>query len=175
MNSRATETSVLELPAAPSSETGTVKAWQQSIVLKTYLPAEPDPNPLFLEKRVYQGSSGKVYPLPVIDRVATEPCEHAWQAMHLENEYLRLMIMPELGGRIHVGYDKINRYDFFYRQDVIKPALVGLAGPWISGGSSSIGRSIIARQRLCRSKSRSSATRTARSPCGAATTIPYHE
>ena len=134
MNSRATETSVLQLPAAPSSEAGAVKAWQESIVLKTYLPAEPDPNPLFLEKRVYQGSSGKVYPLPVIDRVATEPCEHAWEAVHLENEYLRLMIMPELGGRIHVGYDKINGYDFFYRQNVIKPALVGLAGPWISGG-----------------------------------------
>ncbi len=134
MNSRATETSALQLPAAPSSEAAAVKAWQESIVLKTYLPAEPDPNPLFLEKRVYQGSSGKVYPLPVIDRVATEPCEHAWQAVHLENEYLRLMIMPELGGRIHVGYDKINGYDFFYRQNVIKPALVGLAGPWISGG-----------------------------------------
>ena len=134
MNSRTTETSVLELPAAPSSEDGAVKAWQESIALKTYLPAEPDPNPLFLEKRVYQGSSGKVYPLPVIDRVATEPCEHTWQAVHLENEYLRLMIMPELGGRIHVGYDKVNGYDFFYRQNVIKPALVGLAGPWISGG-----------------------------------------
>ena len=134
MNSRTTETSVLELPAAPSSEDGAVKAWQESIAMKTYLPAEPDPNPLFLEKRVYQGSSGKVYPLPVIDRVATEPCEHTWQAVHLENEYLRLMIMPELGGRIHVGYDKVNGYDFFYRQNVIKPALVGLAGPWISGG-----------------------------------------
>jgi len=102
--------------------------------MKTYLPDEPDPNPLFLEKRVYQGSSGKVYPLPVIDRIATAPCEHSWQAVHLENEYLRLMIMPEIGGRIHVGYDKINGYDFFYRQNVIKPALVGLAGPWISGG-----------------------------------------
>ena len=125
---------MLQLPAAPASETDAVKAWQEPVVLKTYLPAEPDPNPLFLEKRVYQGSSGKVYPLPVIDRVATEPCEHTWQAVHLENEYLRLMIMPEIGGRIHVGYDKINGYDFFYRQNVIKPALVGLAGPWISGG-----------------------------------------
>jgi tetratricopeptide (TPR) repeat protein len=133
-NSNATETSALRLPAAPASETGTVKAWQESVVMKTYMPAQPDPNPLFLEKRVYQGSSGKVYPLPVIDRVSTEPCEHAWQAVHLENEYLRLMILPEIGGRIHVGYDKINSYDFFYRQNVIKPALVGLAGPWISGG-----------------------------------------
>jgi tetratricopeptide (TPR) repeat protein len=134
MNSNATETSVLQLPGAPAQETGAVKAWQESVVLKTYLPAEPDPNPLFLEKRVYQGSSGKVYPLPVIDRVATEAQEHEWQAVHLENEYLRLMILPEIGGRIHVGYDKINGYDFFYRQNVIKPALVGLAGPWISGG-----------------------------------------
>jgi tetratricopeptide (TPR) repeat protein len=44
------------------------------------------------------------------------------------------MILPEIGGRIHVGLDKVNGYDFFYRQNVIKPALVGLAGPWISGG-----------------------------------------
>jgi len=134
MNTNVTEISVLRLPAAPATETGAVKAWQESVAMKTYMPAQPDPNPLFLEKRVYQGSSGKVYPLPVIDRVSTEPSEHAWQAVHIENEYLRLMILPEIGGRIHVGYDKVNGYDFFYRQNVIKPALVGLAGPWISGG-----------------------------------------
>ncbi len=124
----------LQLPLAPSTENGSVKAWQEPVVLRTYLPAAPDPNPVFLEKRVYQGSSGKVYPLPVIDHVATTPCEHTWQAVHLENEFLRVMVLPEIGGRIHVGYDKVNGYDFFYRQNVIKPALVGLAGPWISGG-----------------------------------------
>ena len=134
MNLHAMESPLLVLPNAPASETAPVKAWEEPVVMTTYLPDQPDPNPLFLEKRVYQGSSGKVYPLPVIDRVATEPCEHAWQAVHLENEYLRVMILPEIGGRIHVGYDKRNGYDFFYRQNVIKPALVGLAGPWISGG-----------------------------------------
>ena len=134
IDSRAAEIPALILPNAPASETGAVKAWEEPVVMKSYLPAPPDANPLFLEKRVYQGSSGKVYPLPVIDRIATVPCNHAWQAVHLENEYLRLMILPEIGGRIHVGYDKINDYDFFYRQNVIKPALVGLAGPWISGG-----------------------------------------
>jgi tetratricopeptide (TPR) repeat protein len=134
MKLHAMESPLLILPNAPASETAPVKAWEEPVVMTTYLPAKPDPNPLFLEKRVYQGSSGKVYPLPVIDRVATEPCEHAWQAVHLENEYLRVMILPEIGGRIHVGYDKRNGYDFFYRQNVIKPALVGLAGPWISGG-----------------------------------------
>ena len=103
-------------------------------MIPTYMPATPDHNPMFLETRVYQGSSGAVYPLPFIDRIAAEPSPRSWQAVHLENEWLRLMILPEIGGRIHVGFDKVAGYDFFYRQNVIKPALVGLAGPWISGG-----------------------------------------
>ena len=124
----------LELPVAPESESGAVKAWSEPVSLFTFLPGKPDINPMFLENRVYQGSSGRVYPLPFIDRIATEGEQHRWQAVHLENEYLRVMILPEIGGRIHLGLDKINGYDFFYRQNVIKPALVGLAGPWISGG-----------------------------------------
>ena len=111
-----------------------MKAWEEPVKIRSWLPESPDPNPLFLEKRVYQGSSGRVYPLPVIDRISTEPREQAWQAVHLENEFIRIMVLPEIGGRIHVGLDKLNGYDFFYRQNVIKPALVGLAGPWISGG-----------------------------------------
>jgi len=75
-----------------------------------------------------------VYPLPVIDRIETVAEPQAWDAVHLENEYIRVMVLPEIGGRIHIGLDKRNGYDFFYRQNVIKPALVGLAGPWISGG-----------------------------------------
>jgi len=128
------QTHRLQLPPAPESETGDVKAWREPVTMFTFLPEQPDPNPMFLEKRVYQGSSGKVYPLPFIDRIATVGQDRAWEAVHLENEYLRVMILPEIGGRIHVGLDKLNGYDFFYRQNVIKPALVGLAGPWISGG-----------------------------------------
>src|SRR5579863_2990500 len=126
--------SEFSLPPAPPAQTGAVKAWQEPVVIPSYLPEEPDRNPMFLEKRVYQGSSGRVYPLPFTSRVATEAVPHAWQAAHIENEFLRVMILPEIGGRIHVGLDKTNGYDFFYRQNVIKPALVGLAGPWASGG-----------------------------------------
>ncbi|MGO9115427.1 MAG: DUF5107 domain-containing protein, partial [Thermoguttaceae bacterium] len=103
-------------------------------VIPTYLPAPPDKNPMFLEKRVYQGSNGKVYPLPFTDRISETKTDRAWKAIWLENEYLRVMILPEIGGRIHVAHDKTNGYDFIYRQTVIKPALVGLAGPWVSGG-----------------------------------------
>jgi tetratricopeptide (TPR) repeat protein len=124
----------LELPPAPATECGEVKVWTQGVAMLTYHPAAPDKNPLFLEKRVYQGSSGRVYPLAVIDSMEREPRLRTWEAIHLENEFVRLMILPEIGGRIHVGLDKSTGYDFFYRQNVIKPALVGLAGPWISGG-----------------------------------------
>ncbi|MEO6815795.1 MAG: DUF5107 domain-containing protein [Edaphobacter sp.] len=124
----------LHLPLAPVTETGPVKAWEEPVVMRSFMPTAPDRNPLFLEKRVYQGSSGRVYPLAVIDRIATEASDHEWKAVHIENEFVRLMVLPEIGGRIHVGYDKVNGYDFFYRQNVIKPALVGLAGPWVSGG-----------------------------------------
>ena len=106
----------------------------ETITLPTYLPEPPDRNPMFLEKRVYQGSSGKVYPLPFTDRIAEKPVPRKWKAIWIENEYLRALVLPEIGGRIHILQDKTNGYDLIYRQDVIKPALVGLAGPWISGG-----------------------------------------
>jgi tetratricopeptide (TPR) repeat protein len=102
--------------------------------IPTYLPAAPDRHPMFLEKRVYQGSSGRVYPLPFTDRISETTVDRVWKAIWLENEYLRVMVLPEIGGRIHVAQDKTNGYDLIYRQPVIKPALVGLAGPWISGG-----------------------------------------
>jgi tetratricopeptide (TPR) repeat protein len=115
----------------PSS---TVRVSIESITLPTYLPEPPDRNPMFLEKRVYQGSSGRVYPLPFTDRIAEKPTPREWKAIWIENEYLRALVLPEIGGRIHILQDKTNGYDLIYRQDVIKPALVGLAGPWISGG-----------------------------------------
>lgn len=111
-----------------------VRVRRDTVTLPTWLPAAPDRNPMFLEKRVYQGSSGRVYPLPFTDRIAEKPVPHTWEAVYLENEFLLVMILPALGGRIHRLLDKTNGYDAIYHQPVIKPALVGLAGPWASGG-----------------------------------------
>ena len=115
-------------------ESGKVRCLEEQIVIPTYPAKEADPNPMFLEKRVYQGSSGKVYPNPFTDGVALEKSDAKYRAIMLENEFVRLTILPEIGGRIHTGLDKTNQYNFFYQQNVIKPALVGLLGPWISGG-----------------------------------------
>ncbi|MFN2117707.1 MAG: DUF5107 domain-containing protein, partial [Candidatus Promineifilaceae bacterium] len=111
-----------------------VKCWSEKVTIPTYRIGEPDKNPMFLEKRVYQGSSGVVYPLPMIDRIYDEKYEREYTAVFLENRYLKLMVLPEIGGRLQLALDKTNDYYFVYYNRVIKPALVGLAGPWISGG-----------------------------------------
>jgi tetratricopeptide (TPR) repeat protein len=89
---------------------------------------------MFWEKRQNQGASGRVYPYPVTEGISSHREDRPYRAVYLENEYIRLALLPELGGRIFEGFDKTNSYHFFYRQHVIKPALIGLLGPWISGG-----------------------------------------
>ncbi|MCS5734448.1 DUF5107 domain-containing protein [Herbiconiux daphne] len=129
----------IDLPDAPPDQQaildeGGVACWSEPVEIDSYEPGEPDRYPLFLDRRVYQGSSGKVYPIPFVDRISPHKVARRWQAIHLENQWVRLLLLPEIGGRIHIGFDKTRGYDFFYRNNVIKPALVGLAGPWISGG-----------------------------------------
>ena len=111
-----------------------VRAWRELVTIPTYEVGKPEKNPMFLEKRVYQGSSGVVYPYPVIETMSDEKVDKKYQAIWLENEYIKVMILPELGGRVQMAYDKIAKRHFVYYNHVIKPALVGLAGPWISGG-----------------------------------------
>lgn len=116
------------------TEKGVAKAWEETILLPTYETGEEEKNPIFLEKRVYQGSSGVVYPYSVVEKVSDEKTDKPYKALFLENEYLKVMVLPELGGRIQMAYDKVKKRHFVYYNQVIKPALVGLTGPWISGG-----------------------------------------
>jgi len=112
----------------------TVKAWEEKVIIPTYEVGTPEKYPVFLEKRVYQASSGAVYPHPVIEKISDTKVDKEWNAIFIENDYIKLMILPALGGRIQRAYDKIRKRDFVYYNHVIKPALVGLTGPWISGG-----------------------------------------
>ena len=87
------------VPIRAPTPTSAVTTRNDTVVFPTYMPAMPDRNPMFLEKRVYQGSSGRVYPLPFTDRVNTEPADRQWRAVWLENEYRRVLVLPEIGGR----------------------------------------------------------------------------
>jgi tetratricopeptide (TPR) repeat protein len=111
-----------------------VNAWHENVTIPTYEIGQAEKNPIFLEKRVYQGSSGVVYPYPVVEKIEDEKHDKVYDAVFLENEYIKVMILPELGGRVQMAYDKLKQRHFIYYNQVIKPALVGLTGPWISGG-----------------------------------------
>ena len=102
--------------------------------LPTYPVGPAEPNPMFYAGREYQGAKGPVYPYPLLDRLRDRREDRAYRALWLENEYVKISVLPEIGGRIFTAQDKTNGYDFFYRQHVIKPALIGMLGAWISGG-----------------------------------------
>ena len=104
-------------------------------MMMAYPSPDAEEMPMFAEHRVHQRSSGNPYPSKVVMKVDREHREEKpFRVITLENEYIRVELMPELGGRIYSAYDKRTGYDFFYKQHVIKPALIGLLGSWVSGG-----------------------------------------
>jgi len=121
-------TSPLFAAAAP------VKAWEEKVTIPTYLIGPPDPNPQFYFGGNSQGAQHRIYPYPVYDNLTTEKKDKTYTMVYLENEYIKIGILPELGGKIFEAVDKTNGYDFIYHQHVIKPALISLLGAWISGG-----------------------------------------
>ena len=75
-----------------------VKIWEEQVVIPTYEIGDADKNPMFLEKRVYQGSCGKVYPYPTTEKISPVNKVKAYNAVLLENQYIKVMVLPELGG-----------------------------------------------------------------------------
>ena len=111
-----------------------VKAWEDQIVIPTYPAGPPEEDPMFYFGRQSQGAQGPVYPYPLYDVLTDKKVDQTYKVVYLENEYVRISILPEIGGRILGATDKTNNYNFIYQQHVIKPALIGLIGAWMSGG-----------------------------------------
>ncbi len=107
---------------------------EEVLEIPTYPLGPPEPHPIFFDGRQYQNAKGPIYPYPLLDRLSTRREPRPWRSIRLENRYLRVTVLPGIGGRIFTALDKTNGYDFFYRQNVIKPALIGMNGAWISGG-----------------------------------------
>jgi tetratricopeptide (TPR) repeat protein len=126
---------VTALAAPPSAAgQGAVRAWEEQVTLPSYRLGPADLNPMFYTGASYQGAQRRIYPYPLMDHLTSQREEETFTALYLENEYVKLSILPEIGGRLFSAVDKTNGYDFFYRQHVIKPALIGMLGAWISGG-----------------------------------------
>ncbi|HMD60882.1 MAG TPA: DUF5107 domain-containing protein, partial [Opitutaceae bacterium] len=103
-------------------------------VIPTYLSGPPSPDPMFYLGGQSQGAAGRIYPYPLYNNLTNRKADQTYHLVYLENEYLRIAVAPGIGGRLLSGVDKTDGYDFVYHQHVIKPALIGLIGAWISGG-----------------------------------------
>ena len=113
---------------------GEVTIGSETLTLPTYEIGPADKNPVFYSGRVYQGAQGHVYPYPLYDQLTDQLTEKKYNGLFVENQYIKISVLPEIGGRIFSATDKTNGYDFFYRQTGIKPSLIGMLGAWLSGG-----------------------------------------
>jgi len=66
------------------------RVWKEKVSIPTYGIGAPEKAPMFLEKRVYQGSSGKVYPYPTIDKIYDEKEDKEYTAVFLEKALFKL-------------------------------------------------------------------------------------
>lgn len=115
--------------------------WGQQVNMKsitekipTYQIGSPEIDPIFFTGRVYQGAEGYIYPYPLYDVLTEKKTEQEYNVLRLDNQYVDISILPEIGGRIFAAADKTNNYPFFYTQTGVKPALIGMLGAWLSGG-----------------------------------------
>ena len=110
-------------------------AVEEKLIIPTYPEPEKEQMPMFAENRVHQRSSGRPYPNKIVLKVERETkIDKEYTVIRMENDYISLYVLPEIGGRIYAAKDKTTGYDFFYKQHVIKPALIGVLGSWVSGG-----------------------------------------
>lgn len=111
-----------------------VKLTEESWVLPTWQVKPGDKNPMFFKGESYQGASKVIYPYALNDVIANAKENHAWKALTLENEYIKLCVTPEIGGKLYYATDKTNNYNFVYKNNVVKPSNIGMSGAWVSGG-----------------------------------------
>ena len=126
--------SIVAVAAVTATLAVDVSFKEGSIVLPTYAPGGYDKTPLFYTGRVYQGAQGRVYPYPMQDVLHDEKVDEEYKYLTLENDWLKMGLLPEHGGHLLNFTDKATGFETFYRQYVIKPALIGMLGAWISGG-----------------------------------------
>ena len=111
-----------------------VKMSEEMWTLPTYRVMPPEKAPMFYSGGNYQGARQVIYPYALNDVISHERQEIAWKALLLENEYIKLCVTPEIGGKLYYATDKTNDYNFIYKNNEAKPANIGMTGAWVSGG-----------------------------------------
>ena len=113
---------------------GQVKVYEGQEVIPTYKIGQDETSPIFYTGRGVQGAQGKVYPYASQTKLGDALEDVSYDMVYLENEYIKVKVLPAFGGRLFSAIDKTNGHELFHTNSVIKPDLIGTLGAWVSGG-----------------------------------------
>ncbi len=111
-----------------------VKVWEEPVLIPTLKVGELSEHPTFKPKIDMRADDDQIYPYVYNYKITNEYEDKSYNGCFLENEYIKVLVTPEIGGKLYGAVDKTNDYNFFYWQSTVKPALISLTGPWVSGG-----------------------------------------
>ena len=111
--------------------TTAARVWEEPLTIPTYELGAPDPNPQF---PAFQEHERPYYPYTKLDSLTGRKQDHVYKAVYLENEYLRVTVLPELDGRVYSIFDKTASREVLYTNHVVKYGIIAIRGAWISGG-----------------------------------------
>ncbi len=115
----------LSVHLASAQPSATVhESWR---TFKTYEFSDPDPVPIYF-------SDVKIYPYHKYEGYTHEPVDREWKVVTLENEYIAVYVLPEVGGKVWGAIEKSTGEEFIYRNEVMKFRNISMRGPWTSGG-----------------------------------------
>ncbi|MGB5668760.1 MAG: DUF5107 domain-containing protein [Maribacter sp.] len=111
-----------------------VKIYEGKEIIPTYKKGKDETSPIFYTGRGVQGAQGKTYPYASQTNLGATLVDEAYEMVYLENEYIKVKVLPAFGGRLFSAIDKTNGHELFHTNSVIKPDLIGTLGAWVSGG-----------------------------------------
>jgi len=118
-------------PAGPGPSGATVTESKQAF--RTYPYSDPDPVPIFARSGM-RAQGPRLYPYFFYNRFSASAVDKEWTVVRLENPYIRVSVLPEVGGKVWGATDKSSGRDFLYTNHVMKFREIALRGPWTSGG-----------------------------------------
>ena len=119
-----------------SQQRSKARVWEDKLTIPTYQVGPDDQNPPILINRknpIHPGGS-IIYPYPIQEVLTNTKEDRSWRAVYIENDFLQVIILPDLGGHILSVFDKISNEEAIYRNHVLKYARIGIRGAWVSGG-----------------------------------------
>ncbi|MDR2470420.1 MAG: DUF5107 domain-containing protein [Tannerella sp.] len=111
-----------------------VKVYEGKERIPTYKKGADETSPIFYTGRGVQGAAGHIYPYPAQTNLGDTLTMESYDMVYLENEYIKVTILPAFGGKLFSAIDKTNGHELFHRNSTVKPDLIGTLGAWISGG-----------------------------------------